>query len=111
MEIAARRVCFAGCTSNPDEDRVIQTIRNLIDSEEVFLKGKSCLLMDRDMKYSEVFRFMLKGSDVEPIPLPSKSPSLNAFIKRGMPGTPDNVWRRIVAKCRCCVLGALSQGA
>jgi putative transposase len=41
MEIATRRVCFAGCTPNPDEAWMKQTARNLTDAEDGFLKGKS----------------------------------------------------------------------
>jgi putative transposase len=39
MEIATRRIYFAGCTSNPDEDWMMQVGRNLTDSEDGFLKG------------------------------------------------------------------------
>jgi hypothetical protein len=82
IEIATRRVCFAGCTCNPDEDWMLQMGRNLTDSEDGFLKNKRYLLMDRDTKYSEAFRSMLKGADVEALRLPPKSPNLNAQIER-----------------------------
>jgi hypothetical protein len=59
-----------------------QVRRNLTDSENGFLKGKRYLLMDRDTKYSEAFRSTLKGSDVEPVRLPPKSPNLNAQTKQ-----------------------------
>jgi transposase InsO family protein len=52
------------------------------DSEEGFLKGKRYL--DRDTKFSEAFRSMMKGSGVEPMLLPPKSPNLNAHIERYM---------------------------
>jgi putative transposase len=37
MELATRRICFAGCTSNPDEDWILQAIRNIMDCEKGFL--------------------------------------------------------------------------
>jgi putative transposase len=43
MEIATRRVSFVGCTSNPDEDWMLQVGRNLVDSEDGFLRGKRYL--------------------------------------------------------------------
>jgi putative transposase len=82
MEIATRRVCFAGCTSNPDEDWMMQAIRTLIDWDKGFLNGKRYLLMDRDAKYSQAFRFMLTGTEVEPFRLPPRSPNLNSHIER-----------------------------
>jgi len=61
-EIATRRICFAGCTSNPDEDWMLQVGRNLTDAEDGFLKGKRYLLMDRDTKYGESFRSMVRST-------------------------------------------------
>jgi putative transposase len=96
MEIATRRICFAGFTSNPDEEWMMQAIRNIIDSEDGFLKGKRCLLMDRDAKYSEAFRSMLKGTDVEPVRLPPRSPNLNAHIERFMRSLKEESLERLV---------------
>jgi len=59
----------------------MQAIRNLIDLDKGFLKDERYLLMDRDAKDSEAFRFMLKGSDVKPVRLPPRSPNLNAHIE------------------------------
>jgi transposase len=81
MELSTRRVQFAGCTSNPNEEWILQVGRNLTDSEDGFLKGKRYLLMDRDTKYSEAFRSMLNESDAELVRLSPKSPNLNAQIK------------------------------
>ena len=55
MEVATRRVYFAGCTINPDEGWMMQVGRNLTDSEEGFLRDKRYVLMDRDTKYDETF--------------------------------------------------------
>jgi putative transposase len=96
MEIATRRIYFAGCTSNPDEDWMLQAGRNLIDSEDGFLKGKRYLLMDRDTKYSAAFRSMLKGADVEALRLPPKSPNLNAHIERFMRSLKEECLERLI---------------
>ena len=47
MEIATRRVCFAGCTPNPDELWMKQVARNLTDAADGFLIGKRYVLMAR----------------------------------------------------------------
>lgn len=55
MEVAARRVHFAGCTPNPDGPWMKQIARNLTDCEDGFLNDKRCLIMDRDEKFTEKF--------------------------------------------------------
>jgi putative transposase len=50
MEIATRRVHFAGCTPNPGEQWMKQIAKNLTDVEEGFLCGKRYMIMDRDAK-------------------------------------------------------------
>ena len=52
MELATRRVCFAGCTRAPDEVWMKQVARNLTDASDGFLHTKRYPLMGRDTKYS-----------------------------------------------------------
>jgi putative transposase len=82
MDLASRRVHFAGCTANPDKPWVCQAARNLTDAENGFLRGKKYLLMDRDTKFSEAFRVTLEQTGVEALRLPPRSPNLNAHIER-----------------------------
>ena len=82
MEIAARRVHFAGCTPNPDEPWMQQIARNLTDVEDGFLLGKRYVLMDRDGKFCPAFQAILKTEGVEPVLLPARSPNSNAHAER-----------------------------
>ncbi len=82
MEIATRRVCFAGCTPNPDGPWMQQIARNLTDVEDGFLKDTRYVLMDRDGKFSPAFRAILKTEGVNAVLLPAKSPNLNAYLER-----------------------------
>jgi len=82
MEIASRRVCFAGCTPNPDALWMQQVARNLTDAEDGFLMGKRYVLMDRDGKFCPAFRAILKSEGVESVLLPAKSPNWNAHLER-----------------------------
>jgi putative transposase len=52
--------------------------------------------MDRDTKYSEAFRSTLKGSDVEPVRLPPKSPNLNAQIERFVRSIKEECLERLI---------------
>ena len=79
MELATRRVHFAGSTANPDEPWMLQVCRNLTDAEDGFLRGKKYLLMDRDTKFSDAFRVTLEQAGVEAVRLPPRSPNLKDY--------------------------------
>jgi transposase InsO family protein len=82
MELKTRRVHFAGYTTSPNEPWMKQIARNLTDAEDGFLNGKRFLIMDRDAKFCESFRDILRGEGVEPVRLPARSPNLNAHLER-----------------------------
>ena len=96
MELATRRVLFAGCTSNPDESWMYQAARNLSDSEEGFLRDKKYLLMDRDPKFSEAFRVTLEQVGTEAVRLLPRSPNLNPNIERFMRSIKEECLERLV---------------
>jgi len=74
MEVATRRVYFAGCTANPDEPWMVQMARNLSDPEYGFLRRKKFLIMDRDAKFCEEFRTTLEQVGIEAVRLPPRRP-------------------------------------
>ena len=84
MEVATRRVHFAGCTTNPAEAWMKQIARNLTDCEDGFLNGKRYLIMDRDGKFCPSFRDILEQEGVDCIRLPPRSPNLTPHIERFM---------------------------
>jgi putative transposase len=82
MELATRRVQIAGITPHPTATLMQPCARQLTDSFDGFLLGKRYLLHDRDTKFTRAFDDVLKGSGVEPIVLPARSPNLNAHCER-----------------------------
>ena len=84
MEVATRRVHFAGCTPNPNELWMKQIARNLTDSFDGFLLGKRYLILDRDTKFSDAFRGILEDEGVESVRLPPRSPNLTPHLERFM---------------------------
>jgi putative transposase len=82
MELATRRVQIAGITPHPAAAFMQQCARQLTDSFDGFLLGKRSLLHDRDTTFTRAFDDVLKGSGVEPIVLPARSPNLNAHCER-----------------------------
>lgn len=59
-----------------------QVGRNLIADDDGALASKRYLIVDRDTKYTQQFRQLLKHSGSEVIRLPPFSPNLNAFAER-----------------------------
>lgn len=96
MEIATRRVHIAGTTTSPDSAWMRQVARNLTDCQDGFLQGKTHLLMDRDSKFTEEFRDILKTAGVEPVRLPPRSPNLNAFAERWVRSIKEECLDRMI---------------
>jgi putative transposase len=96
MELATRRVHLAGMTMHPDEEWMLQVARNVTDAAVGFLRGKRYLLMDRDGKFSEMFRETLQAAGVKPVRLPPRSPNLNANIERFMRSLKEECLDRMI---------------
>jgi putative transposase len=96
MEVATRRVHFAGCTPNPDEVWMKQIARNLTDSLDGFLNGKRYLIMDRDTKFSSAFRDILEQEGVNRVRLPPRSPNLSPHIERFMRSIKEGCLLRMI---------------
>jgi transposase InsO family protein len=96
MEVATRRVHFAGCTVNPTEPWMKQIARNLTDPFDGFLLGKRFLIMDRDEKFSAAFRKTLEDEGVESVRLPPRSPNLNPHIERFMKSLKEECLSRMI---------------
>lgn len=84
MEVATRRVHFAGCTPNPAEPWMKRMAKNLTDPYDGFLLGTRYLLMDRDGKFCPKFRELLENEGVNCVRLPPRSPNLTPHIERFM---------------------------
>jgi transposase InsO family protein len=84
MDVATRRVHFAGCTTGPDEKWLTQVARNLTDTFDGSLLGTRYLLTDRDARFPAAFRSVLEGAGVKAVRLPARSPNLNSHLERFM---------------------------
>src|SRR4030095_3918547 len=82
MELATRRVQIAGITPHPTMAFMQQCARQLTDPGDGFLLRKRDLIHDRDTIFTQAFDGLLKGSGVEPLVLPARSPNLNAHCER-----------------------------
>ena len=75
---------------------MIQIGRSLTDPIDGFLAEKELLILDRDSKYSAAFRDLLKGSGVEIVRLPPRSPNLNAYAERFVRSIKDECLNRMI---------------
>jgi transposase InsO family protein len=82
INLADRVVDIVGITTRPDETWMLQAGRNLIDAESGAMRGKGYLILDRDTKYTDQFRRLIRGSGTNVIRLPPRSPNLNAYAER-----------------------------
>lgn len=64
---------------------MMQAARNLTDETDGFLRGKRHLIHDRDPLYTKLSE-TLAGAGVKTIRLPARSPNLNAYAERFVPG-------------------------
>jgi transposase InsO family protein len=96
IEIATRRVVIAGMTTQPDEAWMLQVARNLLDVDRGVLAAGRVMIMDRDSKYSLIFRCMLAREGIVVIRLPPRSPNLNAYAERFVRSINEECLTRIV---------------
>jgi transposase InsO family protein len=96
IELATRRIDIVGITPSPYEAWMMQIGRNLTDSDDGFLADKKFVILDRDSKYSAAFRDLLKGSGVEVVRLPPRSPNLNAYAERFVRSIEDECLHRMI---------------
>ena len=82
ISLADRVVKVAGITTRPGEAWNLQMARNLTDCRGGALQAKQYLIIDRDTKYSEQFRRMIRDNGTKVIRLPPMSPNLNAYAER-----------------------------
>jgi putative transposase len=73
-----------------------QIARNRSDVEDGFLRGRRFLLHDRDSKYGPAFRDVLNSTCLECLPLPPRSPDLNAFAERWVLSVKDECLNRLI---------------
>jgi putative transposase len=82
ISLADRAVKIVGITTRPDESWMLQIARNETDSLAGALHAKRYLIIDRDTKYSEQFRRLIRDNGTKVIRLPPMSPNLNAYAER-----------------------------
>src|SRR6202171_462420 len=96
ISLTDRVVTIAGITTRPDESWMLQIGGNVTDSQSGALRAKRYLIIDRDTKYSEQFRRLIRDNGTRVIPLPPMSPNLNAHAERFVRSIKDESLDRMI---------------
>jgi transposase InsO family protein len=96
IELATRKACIVGITTQPHENWMMQMGRNLLDVVDGPLLDKRYLIVDRDTKYSAEFRQMLAREGIQVIRLPPRSPNLNAYAERWVRSVRDECLSKLI---------------
>src|SRR3954470_14612588 len=109
IQLETRRVTLAGITRHPTEEWMQQVARNLTDAEAGNLQGQRHVLHDRDTKFCDGFRSMLRAGGVEPLRLPARSPNLNAFAERWVRSVKQECLSKLILLGECSLRRTLVQ--
>jgi putative transposase len=96
IHLESRKVEIAGVTQHPNERWMKQIARNVTMDEWGFLGNCRYLIHDRDTKYCQSFRKIIETVDVKTLPLPARSPNLNAFSERWVKSVKDDCLSKLI---------------
>src|SRR4029453_18748034 len=109
MELSTRRVHVAGITPHPTAAFMQQCARQLTDPFDGFIVGKRYLIHDRDTKFTQAFDGLLKGSGIDSLLLPPRSPNLNAHCERFVRSIKEEALEQMVILGECALSYAIQQ--
>ena len=96
IEVGTPRVCLGGITRHPDAGWMEQVARNATMQDSGYLNGCRYLLHDRDQKFCREFRETLAAGGVKCLPLPARSPNLNAYAERWVRSIKEACLARLI---------------
>jgi len=113
MRIRSREVHVAGMTPHPNEAWMAalgrpglrgtstscarkQIARNITMADMGFLKPGDYLIHDRDKKYCNAFVGIVEDADANDVPLPPRSPNLNAHAERWIGSIKSEVLSNLI---------------
>ncbi len=109
IHLETRRVNLAGFTPHPDQEWMEQQARNMTMEEWGCLRGCRYLLHDRDAKFCQSFRELIKTGSVNPLRLPARSPNLNSYAERWVRSVKEECLSRLILFGESSLRRALQQ--
>jgi putative transposase len=96
LHLSSRKVYVAGVTPHPNEAWMVQVARHVTMEEWGFLATGQYLIHDRDGKYCPAFQQIIDDAGVNRVPLPPRSPNLNAYAERWVRSVKDEALSRMI---------------
>jgi transposase InsO family protein len=96
IHLGSRQVHIAGITPHPNETWMRQIARNVTMEEWGFLAPGQYLMHDRDGKYCPAFQQSIDTTGVKRVPLPPRSPNLNAYAERWVRSVKEECLARLI---------------
>src|SRR6266705_1665454 len=96
IHLGSRKIHVAGVTPHPNEAWMVQVARNVTMEEWGFLSPGQYLIHDRDGKYCPAFQQLIDAAGVKRVPLPPRSPNLNAYAERWVRSVKEECLSRLI---------------
>ena len=96
IRLGTREVHVAGVTPHPNAPWMMQMARNVTMDEWGFLAPGLYLIHDRDGKYCPAFQRMIDEAGITRVPLPPRSPNLNAYAERWVRSVKEDCLSRMI---------------
>src|SRR5260370_1186705 len=92
-----------------DREWMEEQARNMTMEERGCLRGCRYLLHDRDAKFCQSFRELIKTGSVNPLRLPARSPNLNSYAERWVRSVKEECLSRLILFGESSLRRALQQ--
>ena len=109
IHLGSRQVHVAGITPYPNQAWMVQVARNVTMEEWGFLAPGQYLIHDRDGKYCPAFQQIIDAAGVKRVPLPPRSPNLNAYAERWVRSIKEECLSRLILFGEASLRHALRQ--
>jgi transposase InsO family protein len=96
IHLGSRKVHVAGVTPHPETRWMVQMARNVTMEQWGFLAPGLYLIHDRDGKYCPAFQHIIDAAGVMRVPLPPRSPNLNAYAERWVRSVKEECLTRLI---------------
>jgi transposase InsO family protein len=96
IHLSSRKVHVAGVTPHSNEAWMVQVARNVTMEEWGFLAPGQYLIHDRDGKYCPAFQQLIDTAGITRVPLPPRSPNLNAYAERWVRSVKEEALSRMI---------------
>jgi putative transposase len=109
IHLGSRKVHVAGVTPHPETRWMVQMARNVTMEQWGFLAPGRYLIQDRDGKYCPAFQHIIDAAGVMRVPLPPRSPNLNAYAERWVRSVKEEWLSRLILYGEASLRHALTQ--